>query len=75
MVSGAERRHLGPDQFSTDNAVMVAKQIIDGKEFESLEFMDEMISVISGGRRAKGQYNERCQIHKSGHNMILSREA
>jgi len=42
---------------------------------DSLEFMDEMISVISGGRRAKVQYNERCQMNKSGHNMILSREA
>jgi hypothetical protein len=41
---------------------------------DSLAFMDEMISVISGGRRAKVQYNERCQINKSGHNMILSRE-
>jgi len=41
---------------------------------DSLEFLDEMISVISGGRRAKVQYDERCQINKSGHNMILSRE-
>ena len=41
---------------------------------DSLEFMDDMIAVISGGRRAKVQYNERCQMNKSGHNMILSRE-
>ena len=41
---------------------------------DSLEFLDEMISVISGGRRAKVQYDGRCQINKSGHNMILSRE-
>lgn len=52
VVSGAERRHLGPDQFSTDNAVMVAKQIIDGKEFESLEFMDEFVIPIEEGEDA-----------------------
>ena len=42
VLQNAERRNLGKDQFSTDNAVMVAKQIIDGKRFEELEFIDDL---------------------------------
>jgi len=41
---------------------------------DSLEFLDEMMSVISGGEGARARYDERCRIKKSGHAMLLRRE-
>jgi len=42
---------------------------------DSLQFLDEMISVITGEETSKIMYNERCHISKSGANILLSREA
>jgi ribosome biogenesis SPOUT family RNA methylase Rps3 len=40
-VPGAERRHIGKEQFATDNAVAVCQQIIEeGIPFEKLKFQD-----------------------------------
>jgi ribosome biogenesis SPOUT family RNA methylase Rps3 len=51
-VPGAERRHIGKEQFPTDNAVMVCKKIIEeGIPFDKLEFKDN-ISIEMG----KGEY-------------------
>ena len=35
-----ERRNLGKKQMATDNAVYVAKEILNGKRFEDLKFID-----------------------------------
>lgn len=48
-VAGAERRNLGIEQFSTDNAVMVAKKIIDGKKFSELDFMHDLTIELDEG--------------------------
>jgi ribosome biogenesis SPOUT family RNA methylase Rps3 len=48
-VRGAERRNLGKDQFSTDNAVMVAHQIMSGKRLSELEFVDEFVVEMDEG--------------------------
>ena len=49
IVAGADRRQLGPDQFSTDNAVMVAKQIIDGTPLEHLSFTQDLVIAVEEG--------------------------
>ena len=49
VVPGAERRNLGVEQFSTDNAVMVAKQIIDGKKLSSLKFTHDLTIEMGDG--------------------------
>ncbi|MBW2972176.1 hypothetical protein KY359_04030 [Candidatus Woesearchaeota archaeon] len=49
VVPGAERRNLGKDQFSTDNAVMVAKQIISGKRLSELEFQQDFVIRMDEG--------------------------
>jgi ribosome biogenesis SPOUT family RNA methylase Rps3 len=49
VVPGAERRNLGKDQFSTDNAVMVAKLIIDGMKFASLKFLQDFVIEMDDG--------------------------
>ncbi|MBU2561748.1 MAG: hypothetical protein KKD17_05615 [Nanoarchaeota archaeon] len=49
VVPGAERRNLGKDQFSTDNAVMVAKQIISGKKLSELEFVQDFVVQMDEG--------------------------
>lgn len=36
----AEKRNIGKEQFPTDNAVYVAKQISSGKKFNELKFID-----------------------------------
>jgi len=36
----AEKRHLGKLQMSTDNAVLTAKMITDGKKLETIKFID-----------------------------------
>jgi ribosome biogenesis SPOUT family RNA methylase Rps3 len=38
QVGGAERRNLGKEQLPTDNAVMVAKKIVEGKKLSELKF-------------------------------------
>ena len=42
---------------------------------DSLQFLDEMISVITGEGGSRMLYNERCHLSKSGTRMLLSREA
>jgi len=44
---------------------------IDG----SLQFLDDMISIITGEGKARIVYNDRCHLQKSSANTILSREA
>jgi hypothetical protein len=41
---------------------------------DSLRFLDEMISIITGGNRSKIVYGERKHLGKSGINCFLSRE-
>ena len=41
---------------------------------DSLQFLDEMITAITGGFGARVQYNERCRINKSVSQVLLSRE-
>lgn len=36
----AEKRHLGKKQMATDNAVLTAKMITDGKKFSEIKFID-----------------------------------
>lgn len=40
FVPQFEKRHIGKEQFPTDNAVYVVKKIIEGKKFEELKFKD-----------------------------------
>jgi ribosome biogenesis SPOUT family RNA methylase Rps3 len=49
VVPGSERRNLGKEQFSTDNAVMVAKKIIDGTPLEKLKFMHDLTIEVDDG--------------------------
>ena len=41
---------------------------------DSLRFLDEMISIITGGNKSKMVYDERSHLGKSGINCFLSRE-
>ena len=41
---------------------------------DSLLFLDEMISIITGGNKSKKVYDERSHLGKSGINCFLSRE-
>jgi len=49
VVPGAERRNLGVEQFSTDNAAMVALQIIEGTPLEELKFMHDLTIEMDDG--------------------------
>lgn len=49
MLEGVERRNIGKEQFPTDNAVYVCKQIINGKLLQELEFQDEVEIDIARG--------------------------
>jgi len=42
---------------------------------DSLQFLDEMISIITGETESKSMYNDKCHVSKSGTNILLSREA
>jgi len=42
---------------------------------DSLQFLDEMISVITGECKSSIMYNEKCHLSQSGTNLLLSREA
>ena len=41
---------------------------------ESLHFLDEMISIITGESKPGLIYNDKCHFNKSGPNILLSRE-
>ncbi|MDY7037218.1 MAG: flagellar export chaperone FlgN [Thermodesulfobacteriota bacterium] len=41
---------------------------------ESLHFLDEMISIITGEDQPGLIYNDKCHINKSGPNILLRRE-
>lgn len=43
----AEKRNIGKEQMSTDNAVYTVKQIADGKKFEELKFIDNAVIQLS----------------------------
>lgn len=49
QVPGAERRNLGQAQMSTDNAVMVAKLIVEGKKLSELSFQDDLVIPMDEG--------------------------
>jgi len=40
FISNAEKRNIGKEQMSTDNAVYTVKQIVEGKSFEDLKFIE-----------------------------------
>jgi len=42
---------------------------------DSLQFLDEMISILTGKTTSKMVYNDRCHWRRSGANVLLSREA
>lgn len=44
-----ERRHLGKDQFPTDNAVLVTKKISDGSEYDKIPFQLQYEVTIQEG--------------------------
>ena len=41
---------------------------------DSLKFMDEMISILTGETDSEFVYNDRCHFRSSGPHLILSRE-
>lgn len=53
QISNAARRNLGKAQLPTDNAVMVAKKIIDGTPLEQLEFTQDLIIPIESDDAAQ----------------------
>ena len=42
---------------------------------DSLQFLDEMISIITGETKSKIMYNAKCHVSKSGAPILLNREA
>jgi ribosome biogenesis SPOUT family RNA methylase Rps3 len=46
-MNGAESRNLGKKQFSTDNAVYVLKEIIEGKELKDIKFQNKLVLKIN----------------------------
>ena len=42
---------------------------------DSLQFLDEMISVITGECKSSIMYNDKCHLSQSGTNLLLRREA
>lgn len=42
---------------------------------DSLQFLDEMISILTGESTSKMMYDEKCRLNKSAANVLLSREA
>lgn len=42
-----EKRNIGKDQLSTDNAVYVVKQICNGKELKDIKFQNEVEIIIN----------------------------
>jgi hypothetical protein len=41
---------------------------------DSLNFMDEIISIITGETECRIIYNDKCRFSKSGPNLFLNRE-
>jgi hypothetical protein len=41
---------------------------------DSLNFMDEIITIITGEAESRMIYNDKCRFGKSGHNLFLNRE-
>lgn len=41
---------------------------------DSLRFLDEMIAILTGNGQHKTNYNDKCRLDKSAHNMLLNRE-
>jgi len=50
VLKGAERRNIGKEQFPTDNAVFVCKQIAEGKRIGEMEFQDEVELKVKEGK-------------------------
>ncbi|HIH37692.1 hypothetical protein J4460_02920 [Candidatus Woesearchaeota archaeon] len=50
---GVPERNLGPRQMSTDNAVFVAKQIIEGKKLSDITFQDGVELELEDGESVK----------------------
>ena len=46
-LSDAEVRNIGKNQFSTDNAVLVTKEIVNGKNLGDIKFQDKLIIQIN----------------------------
>ena len=42
---------------------------------DSLQFLDEMMSILTGKTKSKILYNDKCHWSRSGANVLLSREA
>ncbi len=42
LLPSAERRNLGKEQMSTDNAIYVTKKIVDGTPLDKIPFQDEI---------------------------------
>lgn len=51
-----ERRNLGKEQMATDNAVYVAKEILNGKKLSSIEFQDGVEIEIKEGEAVQLPY-------------------
>lgn len=47
FLPSAEKRNIGKEQFSTDNAVFVVHEILRGKKLSDLKFQDELEIKIS----------------------------
>jgi len=41
---------------------------------DSLQFLDEMIAIITGETQAKTCYTDKCRLKKSNHYLMLNRE-
>lgn len=48
-LPGIPRRNLGKEQMSTDTAVYVAKQLLEGKKLSDIEFQDDIEIEIDEG--------------------------
>jgi flagellar biosynthesis/type III secretory pathway chaperone len=42
---------------------------------DSLNFLDEMIAILTGDGKQKETYNVKCRLDKTRHTMLLDREA
>lgn len=42
---------------------------------DSLQFLDEILSILTGETKSEMMYDDKCHLSKSGTNIFLSREA
>lgn len=42
---------------------------------DSLQFLDEMLSILMGNTHVSGTYNRKCRVQKTGTPILISREA